>query len=60
MNAEENMDYADIRKINDELNQAIKLFKKQGWPIIDVSRKSIEETAAEIINIYNLWVDEVS
>jgi regulator of PEP synthase PpsR (kinase-PPPase family) len=36
------------------------LFKKQGWPIIDVSRKSIEETAAEIINIYNLWVDEVS
>ncbi len=60
MNAEGNMDYADIRKINDELNQAIKLFKDQGWPIIDVSRKSIEETAAEIINIYNHWVEDKS
>ena len=58
MNAEENMEYADIRKINDELNQAIKLFKEQGWPIIDVSRKSIEETAAEIINIYTQWIEE--
>ena len=60
MNAKGNMDYADIRKINDELNQAIKLFKDQGWPIIDVSRKSIEETAAEIINIYNHWVEDKS
>ena len=46
MNVENDIDYADIRKINDELNQATKLFKEQGWPIIDVSRKSIEETAA--------------
>lgn len=60
MNAKENMDYADIRKINDELNQAIKLFKSQNWPIIDVSRKSIEETAAEIINIYSHWLEERS
>ncbi|MEC8727443.1 MAG: kinase/pyrophosphorylase, partial [Pseudomonadota bacterium] len=42
------------------LNQATKLFKEQGWPIIDVSRKSIEETAAEIINIYSQWIEEKS
>ena len=58
MNVENDIDYADIRKINDELNQATKLFKKQGWPFIDVSRKSIEETAVEIINIYSQWIDE--
>ena len=60
MNVENDIDYADIRKINDELNQATKLFKEQGWPIIDVSRKSIEETAAEIINIYSQWIEEKS
>ncbi len=60
MNVEKDIDYADIRKINDELNQATKLFKEQGWPIIDVSRKSIEETAAEIINIHSQWVEEIS
>ncbi len=58
MNVENDIDYADIRKINDELNQATKLFKEQGWPIIDVSRKSIEETAAEIINIHSQWIEE--
>jgi regulator of PEP synthase PpsR (kinase-PPPase family) len=50
-----NEDYADIRKINEELTQARRLYQDQGWPIIDVSRKSIEETAAEIIKIYQKW-----
>ena len=53
-----NEDYADIRKINEELTQARRLYQEQGWPIIDVSRKSIEETAAEIIKIYHLWREQ--
>ena len=31
-----------------------KLFKKYNWPIIDVTRKSVEETAASIIKIYDI------
>jgi regulator of PEP synthase PpsR (kinase-PPPase family) len=53
-----NEDYANIRKINEELTQARRLYQEQGWPIIDVSRKSIEETAAEIIKIYHLWREQ--
>ena len=50
-----NVHYADIRAINDELSAARRLFQAQNWPMIDVSRKSIEETAAEIINLYQVW-----
>jgi [pyruvate, water dikinase]-phosphate phosphotransferase / [pyruvate, water dikinase] kinase len=29
------------------------MFADNGWPVIDVSRRSIEETAAAVINLYN-------
>ena len=41
--------YLDIDRIEDEVRQARRLFSKHGWPVIDVTRKSIEETAAEIM-----------
>ena len=41
--------YIDKAAIADEIAQARKLFARHGWPIIDVSRRSIEETAAAII-----------
>jgi len=47
-------DYTDEKKILDELENSKKLFKKYNWPIIDVTRKSVEETAASIIKILDI------
>lgn len=41
--------YADRAAIADELVQARRLAQKHGWPMIDVTRRSIEETAAAIM-----------
>jgi hypothetical protein len=43
--------YVDIERIQDEVISARKLCTRQGWPIIDVSRRSVEETAAQIITL---------
>ncbi|MCF4166828.1 kinase/pyrophosphorylase [Zavarzinia compransoris] len=45
-------DYVDIDAIGQELTDARRLFVKHGWPVIDVSRRSIEETSAAILNLY--------
>ena len=45
-------DYVDQYSVRDEMIAAKRLFTKNGWPIVDVSRRSIEETAARIINLY--------
>ena len=37
--------------IRQELIEAKKLYERNGWPVIDVSRRSVEETAAQIINL---------
>ena len=34
-----------------EVMDAQKLFEREGWPTIDVSRRSIEETAAAVLNL---------
>ena len=47
-------DYTDEKKIMNELENSKKLFKKYNWPIIDVTRKSVEETAASIIKILDI------
>ncbi|MEM8784538.1 MAG: pyruvate, water dikinase regulatory protein [Pseudomonadota bacterium] len=44
-------DYVDLDKVRAETQEARRLFMKHGWPIIDVSRRSIEETAAAIMNL---------
>jgi len=44
--------YLDEESIKDEIKSARKLFAKHEWPIIDVTKRSIEETASEIISIY--------
>ena len=46
--------YADIENIKREVDESLSLFKKNSWPIIDVTRKSVEETAASIIKIYDI------
>jgi regulator of PEP synthase PpsR (kinase-PPPase family) len=42
-------DYVDRAAISDELAYARQICTKHGWPMIDVSRRSIEETAAAIV-----------
>ena len=44
--------YVDLERVNNEVAQARRMFADQGWPVIDVTRRSIEETAAAIVNLY--------
>ena len=48
----QNDTYAELENINDELKSARRLFSAQNWPVLDVSRRSIEETAATILHLY--------
>jgi regulator of PEP synthase PpsR (kinase-PPPase family) len=50
----ENTNYTNISKIEKEISDAKKTFIKYKWPTIDVTRKSVEETAASIIKIYEI------
>ena len=47
-------DYTDLESIKKEVDESKKLFKKHNWPTIDVTRRSVEETAASIIKIYEI------
>ena len=51
----ENNSYTDLEKIRKELEEAKNTFKKYKWPVIDVTRKSVEETAASIIKIFEIY-----
>ncbi len=51
---DQNSEYVNIDKIRDELNSAKKIFKENNWPVIDVTRKSVEETAASVIKIFEI------
>jgi [pyruvate, water dikinase]-phosphate phosphotransferase / [pyruvate, water dikinase] kinase len=46
--------YSNLEFVQKELEESKKLFKKYNWPIIDVTRKSVEETAASVIRIYEI------
>ncbi len=46
--------YTDPDRIAEELANGRRLFADRGWPVIDVTRKSIEETAAELINMLSM------
>lgn len=45
--------YVDIDAVRAELVAARRLFTERNWPVIDVNRRSIEETAAEILALYS-------
>ena len=51
----ENKFYTDLDKIKKEVDEAKNTFKKYKWPMIDVTRKSVEETAASIIKIHEIY-----
>ena len=54
----ENTDYTKIIKIENELKESKKTFQKYQWPIIDVTRKSVEETAASVIKIHEIYSNQ--
>ena len=54
MNEKRPNSYTDIEKIRLELEMTKNIFKKYNWPTIDVTRKSVEETAASVIKIYDI------
>jgi len=46
-------DYVDIEMVSKEVSEARRLYETHNWPVIDVTRRSIEETAATIIQLYH-------
>jgi regulator of PEP synthase PpsR (kinase-PPPase family) len=55
----ENTKYTSIENIKKEILDAKKTFQKYKWPSIDVTRKSVEETAASIIKIHEIYLNNV-
>ena len=55
----ESIKYTNLEDIKNEVLEAKKTFKKYKWPVIDVTRKSVEETAASIIKIHEIYLNNV-
>ena len=55
----ESTEYTNLDNIKDEVLKAKKTFQKYKWPVIDVTRKSVEETAASIIKIHEIYSNNV-
>tara|TARA_B100000427_G_scaffold303059_1_gene287351 strand:+ start:1088 stop:1918 length:831 start_codon:yes stop_codon:yes gene_type:complete len=53
LDQDENTDYVDLDMVSKEITEARRVFSKYEWPVINVTRKSIEETAANVIQLYN-------
>jgi len=50
----DNTEYINIEEIKKEIENSKTIFRRNNWPTIDVTRKSVEETAASIIKIYEI------
>ena len=55
----DNTNYTNVQKIKEEVENAKKTFLKYSWPTIDVTRKSVEEVAASIIKIHEIYKNNV-
>ena len=49
MNDDADSHYARVDAVAEEVAEARRIFARRGWPVIDVTRRSIEETAATIL-----------
>lgn len=52
LKADDDTDYVDRDRVNEELVMSRRLCARHGWPVIDVTRRSIEETAAAVLDLY--------
>ena len=59
LNAEPETDYTDRERVAEEIAYSRKLYARKRWPVIDVTRRSIEETAAAILEQLSRAPDEV-
>jgi [pyruvate, water dikinase]-phosphate phosphotransferase / [pyruvate, water dikinase] kinase len=55
----DNKNYTSVENIKKEIENAKKTFQKYKWPFIDVTRKSVEEAAASIIKIHEIYLNNV-
>ena len=53
-----NPSYTNLEKIKKEVKEAKNIFNKYKWPTIDVTRKSVEETAASVIKIHEIYLNK--
>ena len=53
LSLKENRDtsYTDQEAVREEIIAARRLYERNGWPTIDVTRRSVEETAAAVLNL---------
>ena len=58
LNQRDNTDYVDLEQVRQEVQSARRLFAKRGWPVIDVTRRSIEETAAAVLQRYQGYTEK--
>jgi regulator of PEP synthase PpsR (kinase-PPPase family) len=58
MNQDKTTDYINEEKVHDEIEASKKMFRAQGWPVIDVTRRSVEETATLIIQYRQRQVEK--
>ena len=52
LNADDDTSYVDRDAVAEEIAASRRLFARNSWPMIDVTRRSIEETAAAILDLY--------
>ena len=50
---ERESDYVETEAVRDEIVKARRMFERHEWPTIDVTRRSVEETAAQVLNLLN-------
>jgi regulator of PEP synthase PpsR (kinase-PPPase family) len=58
MNQDMTTDYVNEEKVREEIDSAKRMFRAQGWPVIDVTRRSVEETATLIIQYRQRQVEK--
>tara|TARA_Y100000294_G_C8249590_1_gene214247 strand:- start:65 stop:511 length:447 start_codon:yes stop_codon:yes gene_type:complete len=60
LNQDHETDYADIETVQEEVRDARRIFTRNHWPVIDGTRKSIEEIAAIVLQLYARHKEGVS
>jgi regulator of PEP synthase PpsR (kinase-PPPase family) len=58
LHQDEETAYVDFDQVRAEITEARRYFARNNWPVIDVTRRSIEETSAAIMTLYNRRLEE--
>lgn len=58
LHEDDETDYTDIEQIEEEVKACRRYCSQHKWPVIDVTRRSIEESAAAILGKYHQWLEK--